>query len=92
MYFDKVDVTSEADRIKILDVVAGSNHLVMKPQMVGKNAGAPMIYITARNKHKSRWDVTPKLLRNWQKGGVRRQEKWKSNSQIFYPPSLDNAP
>jgi hypothetical protein len=52
MYFDKVDVTSEADRIKILDVVAGSNHLVMKPQMVGKNAGAPMIYITARNKHR----------------------------------------
>ena len=46
MYFVKVDLTSEADRIKILDVVAGSNHFVMNPQMVGKKAGAPMIYIT----------------------------------------------
>jgi hypothetical protein len=52
MYFVKVDVTSEADRIKILDVVAGSNHFVMNPQMVGKKAGAPMIYIATRNKHK----------------------------------------
>jgi hypothetical protein len=52
MHFVKVDVTSEADGIKILDVVAGSNHLVMNPQMVGKKVGAPMIYITARNKHK----------------------------------------
>jgi hypothetical protein len=25
---------------------------VMNPQMVGKKAGAPTIYITARNKHK----------------------------------------
>ena len=61
MYFVKVDVTSEADRIKILDVVAGSNHFVMNPQMVGKKAGAPMIYITARNKHKLSLGLKPKL-------------------------------
>lgn len=52
MNFVKVDATSAVDRMKILDVVAGSNHFVMNPQMVGKKAGAPMIYLTARHKHK----------------------------------------
>jgi hypothetical protein len=69
MYFVKVDVTSDADRIKILDVVEGSNHFVMNPQMVGKKAGAPMIYIRAHVVSKnSLWDLTPKLLHDWQKG------------------------
>jgi len=30
-------------RMKIFDVVIGSNHLLIQPQTVGKNEGAPMI-------------------------------------------------
>ena len=30
--------------MKILEVVIGSNHFLIQPQTVGKNAGAPMIW------------------------------------------------
>jgi len=34
---------SELERMKILEVVIGSNHFLIQPQTVGKNAGAPII-------------------------------------------------
>lgn len=34
------------ERMKILEVVIGSNHFFIQPQTVGKKAGAPMICIT----------------------------------------------
>ena len=37
--------TSLSERMKILDVVIGSNHFLIHPQTVGKNEGAPIIYI-----------------------------------------------
>ncbi len=36
--------TSWWPRMKILEVVMGSNHFLIQPQTVGKNEGAPMIY------------------------------------------------
>jgi hypothetical protein len=39
----RVGCTSDADRIKILEVVPGSNQRLIQPQTVGKNAGAPII-------------------------------------------------
>ena len=35
--------TSWLDRMKILEVVMGSNHFLIQPQTVGKKDGAPMI-------------------------------------------------
>ena len=43
MKADRVGLTSAADRMKILEVVPGSNHRLIQPQTVGKKAGAPMI-------------------------------------------------
>lgn len=40
----KVGFTSEAERMKIFDVVPGSNQRLIQPQTVGKKLGAPMIY------------------------------------------------
>jgi hypothetical protein len=39
----RVGWTSEAPRMKILEVVTGSNQRLIQPQTVGKKAGAPMI-------------------------------------------------
>lgn len=39
-----VGKTSWLDRMKILEVVMGSNHFLIQPQTVGKKDGAPMIY------------------------------------------------
>jgi hypothetical protein len=39
----RVGFTSAADRMKIFEVVPGSNQRLIQPQTVGKNAGAPMI-------------------------------------------------
>jgi hypothetical protein len=39
----RVGRTSEEERMKILDVVTGSNQRLIQPQTVGKKAGAPMI-------------------------------------------------
>ena len=44
MKAESVGRTSWDERIKILDVVIGSNHFLIHPQTVGKKAGAPMIY------------------------------------------------
>lgn len=35
--------TSWLERMKILEVVMGSNHFLIQPQTVGKKDGAPMI-------------------------------------------------
>ena len=40
---DSVGRTSFGDRMKILEVVMGSNHFLIQPQTVGKKEGAPMI-------------------------------------------------
>lgn len=42
---ESVGRTSLSERMNILDVVIGSNHFLIHPQTVGKNEGAPMIYI-----------------------------------------------
>lgn len=39
----RVGFTSAADRMKILEVVTGSNQRLIQPQTVGKKLGAPMI-------------------------------------------------
>lgn len=39
----RVDFTSDADRMKIFDVVTGSNQRLIQPQTVGKKTGAPII-------------------------------------------------
>lgn len=39
----RVGSTSAAERMKILDVVIGSNHFLIQPQTVGKKDGAPII-------------------------------------------------
>lgn len=39
----RVGFTSEEERMKILDVVTGSNHRLIQLQTVGKKAGAPII-------------------------------------------------
>lgn len=39
----RVGLTSAAERMKILETVTGSNHLLIHDQTVGKNAGAPII-------------------------------------------------
>ena len=44
----RVGFTSDAERMKIFDVVTGSNHRLIQPQTVGKNAGAPIICFTVR--------------------------------------------
>lgn len=41
---ESVGVTSEAERMKILEVVTGSNQRLIQPQTVGKKYGAPIIY------------------------------------------------
>ena len=41
---ESVGRTSLSERIKILDVVIGSNHFLIHPQTVGKKEGAPIIY------------------------------------------------
>lgn len=38
-----VGKTSWVERMKILEVVMGSNHFLIQPQTVGKKDGAPMI-------------------------------------------------
>jgi hypothetical protein len=45
-----VGLTSDAERMKILDVVPGSNQRLIQLQTVGKKAGAPMIYRKSANK------------------------------------------
>lgn len=40
----RVGSTSWAERMKIFEVVMGSNHFLIQPQTVGKNAGAPIIW------------------------------------------------
>jgi hypothetical protein len=39
----RVGWTSAADRMKIFDVVTGSNQRLIQPQTVGKKPGAPII-------------------------------------------------
>jgi hypothetical protein len=39
----RVGCTSAADRMKILEVVPGSNQRLIQLQTVGKNEGAPII-------------------------------------------------
>jgi hypothetical protein len=39
----RVGFTSVAERMKILEVVTGSNQRLIQPQTVGKKAGAPII-------------------------------------------------
>ena len=41
---ESVGFTSLGVRMKIFDVVPGSNHRLIQLQTVGKNEGAPMIY------------------------------------------------
>lgn len=45
IYLNRVGRTSAAGSIEIFDVVAASNHFVMKPQTMGKKDGAPMTKI-----------------------------------------------
>jgi len=40
---ERVGRTSEAERMKIFEVVPGSNQRLIQLQTVGKKAGAPMI-------------------------------------------------
>ena len=39
----RVFFMSEWERMKIFEVVIGSNHFFIQPQTVGKKAGAPII-------------------------------------------------
>jgi len=39
----RVGSTSEGERMKILEVVTGSNQRLIQPQTVGKKEGAPII-------------------------------------------------
>jgi hypothetical protein len=39
----RVGSTSGAERMKIFEVVPGSNQRLIQPQTVGKNEGAPII-------------------------------------------------
>ena len=42
---ERVGLTSDGERMKILEVVTGSNQRFIQPQTVGKKAGAPMIWV-----------------------------------------------
>ena len=44
MKAERVGLTCSWERMKILEVVIGSNHLLIQPHTVGKKEGAPMIW------------------------------------------------
>lgn len=46
MKASRVGIRSWWERMKILEVVMGSNQRLIQPQTVGKKAGAPIIYFS----------------------------------------------
>ena len=48
MNAERVGFTCSWERMKIFDVVIGSNHFLTQPHTVGKKDGAPMIWLNVR--------------------------------------------